>query len=134
MWVAIGISTYVIAILVASFASLRWFWNKIAREYPSVTPETDAISRPFQSCSIGIFNLGMSVRITVDSTHLHLTPNLFLLCATRTSMSIPWDDITPGKHFFFERYREFRVNKSKRKFTAPAWALDLANPTDSTNA
>ena len=136
-WVTIGISAYSIAIIVGSFAALRMVWNKIARIYPAQPVEEEAISRSYQSCSIGYFNLGWSVRITVDSSHLHLAPNLFLLCASRTSMSIPWETITLEKHSLFKRYRVFRTVDFKWKFQAPAWALELAEvekPSEETDA
>ena len=125
-WIGLGISVYAIAMVVGSFAALRVVWNRIARIYPAQPVEEEAISRSMQSCSIGFFNLGWSVGITVDSSHLHLAPNLFLLCASWTSMSIPWEAITLEKHYFFKRYRVFRVRDFTWKFHAPAWALELA--------
>lgn len=133
-WVTFGISFYVIIMVGGSFTALGLIWNKIATEYPAVTPEENAISRSFQSCSIGIFNLGLSVRITVDTEYLHLAPNLFVLCATRRKMSIPWDDIKLIGYHFFKRYRVFNVRKFKWKFVAPIWAMDLAAPTEPAEA
>lgn len=131
-WVTFGISAYVIIMMAGSFTALRVVWNGIAKKYPAQGAQQEAISRSFQTCSIGIFNLGLSVRVTVDSTHLHLAPNLFLLCATWTSMSIPWENITLGKSRFFKKYLVFQVTGVKSKIVAPAWALQLAKPLDQT--
>ena len=133
-WVGTGIGFYVIVMIGGAFTALGWLWNKIAREYPAVTPEENAISRSFQSCSIGMFNLGWSVRVTVDTKYLHLAPNLFVLCATRRKMSIPWDDIQLMGYQLFKRYRAFKVRKLKWTFVAPTWAMDLAAPTEPAEA
>ncbi|MCH2161260.1 MAG: hypothetical protein MK085_05235 [Phycisphaerales bacterium] len=123
-WLGIGIA-YPLVIIFAAFLALRIVWNRIVRNHPGQTPADDAVSRRFQSCSIGIFNLGWSVNILADKDYLHLRPTLFLRAATSQSMSIPWEKIKPGKYQLFKKYRAFKLGD--KTFVAPAWAVDLAD-------
>jgi hypothetical protein len=77
---------------------------------------------------MGIFNLGWSTHIITDDEHLHIQPALFLRLSTNRSLSIPWDDVIPGKYRFFRRFRKFKIGS--KSMVAPSWAVDLAEPND----
>ena len=123
-WITLAILTFSMAIIIGSLVLLRITWNRIAEKHPAHEPAEEAVCRRFQSCSVGIFNLGWSVNILADSEHLHMKPTLFLRLATSRGLSIPWADMKPGKYQFFKRYRSFKLDK--HMFVAPAWAVDLA--------
>lgn len=124
-WIAIGVSAFSLTIIVVSFLLLRIHWNRVAEDYPAIQPLPDAVCRRFQTCSMGIFNLGWSVNILADEDHLHLQPALFLRAATSRGMSIPWDDVKPEQKRTLGRYCAFRIND--RRFLTPAWVADIAN-------
>lgn len=125
--IGVGTGAYVLGMTVVIFIALRMMWHSIAKPFPPQPIGEDAVSRSFQSASIGLFNLGFCVGITVDSAHMHLKPNFLLKLTTHRTMSIPWDTIKPGKYSFFKRYRSFKIGS--RTVTLPAWAVDLAEPT-----
>lgn len=113
-------------IIGCAFWALAMEWNSLARTYPAREPKPDAIRRRYQSCSLGIFNLGWCTHITTDDEYLHIHPALFLRMCTSRSLSVSWDDVIPGKHLFFGRFRKFKLGK--KTMTAPSWAVDLAEP------
>ena len=117
-----------IVIIGCVFWALAMEWNAIAQTYPACEPKPGAIRRKFQSCSMGIFNLGWSTHIITDDEYLHIQPALFLRLSTNRSLSIPWDDVIPGKYQFFRRFRKFKIGR--KNMVAPSWAVDLAEPND----
>lgn len=125
--IGVGTGAYVLGMTAVVFFAMRMMWHSIAKPFPPQPIEEDAVCRSFQSASIGLFNLGFCVGITVDSAYLHLTPNFILKLTTHRTISIPWDQITPGKYSFFKRYRSFKI--ASHTVTVPAWALNLAEPT-----
>ena len=131
MKIAVFIIAFVILdimIIVGLFWALAMEWDGLARDYPAREPKPDAIGRRHQSCSLGIFNLGWCTHITTDDEYLHIHPALFLRLCTNHSLSIPWNEIEPGKYGFFRRFRSFKIGK--RTISAPAWAVDLAQPSE----
>lgn len=124
--IGIGGAAFAVCMVLVVFVALRMMWNSIAKPFPPQPEEDDAVSKSYQSASIGIFNLGFCVGITVDSAHMHLKPNFILQLTTRRSMSIPWSEIKPGKYSFFKRYRSFKL--ANNTITLPTWAVDLAEP------
>ena len=124
-WIAIGVSSCALITVVVSFVLLRINWNRVAANYPAEPPLADAVCRRFQTCSMGLFNLGWSVNILADQERLHLQPALFLRAATSRGMSIPWDEVMPEEKRVLGRYCAFHIDN--RRFLTPAWVADIAN-------
>ena len=76
--IGIGVAAYVVFMVLVVFVAPRMKWNSIAKLFPPQPEEDDAVSKSYQSVSIGIFNLSFCVGITVDSAHMHLKPNFIL--------------------------------------------------------
>ena len=117
-----------IVIIGCVFGTLAMEWNALARTYPDREPKPGAIQRRYQSCSLGIFNLSGCTHIITDDEYLHIRPALFLRLSTSRSLSIPWDEVIPGKYQFFRRYRKFRIGS--KNMVAPSWVVDLAEPNE----
>lgn len=112
-------------IMWALFRGLANMWNELARAYPALEPGEGAVRREFQSFKVGIFNMGYSVHVVVDDTHLHLLPSWTLRKIGGKAASVPWDDVRlkpAGK--WFKGLRSAKIGKVD--LCGPAWALNLA--------
>jgi len=118
--IAIPIMIMVDMIIVgAIIGQMRECWSRLTMLAPRVDPARDAVTRRFQSFSMGIINIGYGVHVTVDVDHLHLTPTKFMRWLGITSASIPWEQIEvlrPGA-----RTTEVRINGQILK--GPSWCF-----------
>lgn len=119
--VVIGSFAVVFGLVIPSF--VRASWARWHDSFPPVPPGPDAVSRQFQSFSVGLLNLGYSVHVTVDAGHLHLRPTAMVRCLGMRSVSIPWDAVEFVGVFPFGRRRARVAGVS---LIGPAWCLDLA--------
>lgn len=130
-------SGWTIALLVIGFDAVfvplliwgmvRGAWKPIEERYPRVQPEPDALRREFQSIRLDMLNLGLSVHLAVDSRFLHIEPAKIIRLFGAGAFSVPWEAISDVRI----KGRYGRASLSKTTLTAPAWALELAKPADS---
>lgn len=106
-------------------------WNSIAGKYPATEPAPDAVRRDFQSFRIGAINLGYSVHVIADETHLHLRPARILRLLGGRPSSIPWEEIVPLERAALGG-RFARI--AGKTITGPRWCIDLADPTGALHA
>lgn len=113
------------------FGVVRWIvWStigEIQREYAAKEPSQNAVSRPFQSFSFDILNLGWCVHVDADESYLHLRPAwLARVIGGMRPVSIPWDAIeVKGKATL--RYAMLSAKVGKVTMVGPAWCLNLAS-------
>lgn len=99
--------------------------RELARGHPPVEPAPEAVRRSFQTFRVGIVNLGLSVHVAADASHLHLYPSRMARWVGMVPMSIPWEEI--------------RVKASsgltgtwamigKQHVQGPRWCMALARP------
>ncbi len=116
-------------IIGALFANLRAsMWGPLAAAFPPQPPARDAVRKEFQSISVGLFNLGFCVHLTVDEDHLHIDPTAFLRWFRLTKMSIPWNAVRVTKRSRSGRRAAIRVRNVDMQ--GPAWAFGLAEPVE----
>ena len=97
--------------------------KRLGEGNPPVDPEPGAVRREFQSFKLGILNLGYSIHVAVDASHLHLYPSLTARWIGIKPMSIPWERV--------EWRRATRLSGTHVRINGvdvygPTWALKLA--------
>jgi hypothetical protein len=103
-------------------------WNKLARDHPAVEASPDAVRREFQSFRLNMLNLGLSVHVTVDDAHLHLSPAAIIRRVGAKPMSIPWEAIEVEGHGFTRSSMKAKVGSVS--LYGPAWCLSLGRARD----
>ena len=96
--------------------------GRMDRRFPAVLPAPDAVTRRFQSFRLGNVNAGLSIHVSVDQSHLHLTPLAFLRLFGVRAMSIPWEAIeikSLGRWMTTVKIAGVNVR-------GPSWCLQLA--------
>jgi hypothetical protein len=104
------------------YALLRAGWSELTQDLPSVAPEPGAVRREFQTFKAGMYNLGWSVHVAVDESHLHLYPAAIIRWAGGKPASIPWERIqivTPAA-------KATKVKIGKATVIGPTWCLEMA--------
>ena len=81
--------------LVVIRAMAKSVFGPIASEFPAIQPGDVHTDRRRQSFSLGLMNFGFSVRVKLDSTHLHLSPEPWMRWTGMPAMSIPISDLDP---------------------------------------
>lgn len=121
----IGIAAFVvidtIVMVVVIGHALRSMLEPLSK-YPAREPEPGSMTRPFQSFSFGIINVGWGFHITVDSKYLHVRPALMERWLRIPPASIPWEEVRivkPGK-------RQTKAKIGSMDLTGPTWCLALA--------
>ena len=109
------------AIILGVFHGL---WKPIARTYPEQEHGTDALTKKFQSFSLGIINMGLSIHATVDESFLHLRPVTWLRALGASPMSIPWDEMKR----LDKKGRSVILNGGHR-LVGPAWCFEMLKAT-----
>lgn len=96
-------------------------WNPALKPYPPIEPADDAISKNYQSISLGLVNMGLSVHISVDDSYLHLTPVKPMRACGAASASIPWDALKPmaGRRSTVVKLGGIHT------ITGPRWCMEL---------
>jgi len=96
-------------------------WNPSLKSYPPVEPAPDAVRKNYQSLSLGLINMGLSIHIAVDDQYLHLTPVKLLRACHAASASIPWDALEPmgGRKSTVVKLNGIHT------ITGPRWCMEL---------
>ncbi|GJQ28878.1 MAG: hypothetical protein HBSAPP03_07620 [Phycisphaerae bacterium] len=121
---AVAMDSLIVYALLSSFRAGTW--GPMAKKFPPVAPAPGAVRREFESFSMGLFNLGWCVHVTVDDRHLHLDPAWLLRVAGAEPMSVPWSAVTleqRGKRRGF-----VKAKLGTQAIRGPAWCLSLADP------
>lgn len=106
-------------LIVLAFASL---WNPMIADYSVKPPLPEVVSRRFQSFSLGIVNMGLSLHAKADADYLHLTPIRMWRWLGARSCSIPWSSMEPIG-------RKGNMAKVGGQFVihGPKWCMQLAS-------
>ena len=113
---------FFIAIIVGTI--VRKTWKPFEVLYPAQEPLDQHTGRRFQSFSIGMVGLGMSIHVVIDDEYLHLTPAWFVRVFGLKPVSIPWDEIEPIPAKF-SRGKYAKVSINQQKVTGPRWCFQL---------
>ena len=89
------ITNAILELPIIMFGIFHGMWKPLALKYPPQTHAPAAVTRKFQSFSVGIINLTWCVHATVDDAHLHLTPVKWLQFFGARPMSLPWTSLRP---------------------------------------
>lgn len=103
----------------------------IAKDNPAVEPEPGAIRKDFQSFKIGLINLGYSIHVAVDASHLHLLPSLTARWIGMKPLSIPWERIKVQR---IAKLTGAKVKIGRHIICGPKWCFELAAPPPATSA
>jgi hypothetical protein len=125
-WVITGYTVLMPAmILWIMFSAMRWLWNPVMAVFPPVEPAEESMSRKFQSFSLGLLNLSMSVHATVDADYLHLQLAGYLRFLGATNASIPWSVMGPPRPGFLG---SMTVMVNGSALSGPKWCLAVNDP------
>ena len=105
-------------------AAIRGGWKKIHDTHPGVDIAPGTVRKDFQSFKIGMMNLGMSIHVACDDTHLHMLPCLFLRLCTAKPISVPWDAIEIKKRGKWSTHTKI----AGADVWGPNWCFDLVDP------
>lgn len=112
------------AMLVGTLINLaRDAMRDLAKGHPPIEPEPGAVRRSFQSFRVGIVNLGLSVHVAADSSHLHLYPSRTARWVGMVPMSIPWEGIRVKAS---SRLMGTSAMISTQHVQGPRWCMQLA--------
>ena len=101
-------------------------WGELQNAFPARPVAGGAVLREFQSLRIGTANFGGCVHIAVDEACLHLLPAMFIRWFGAGPVSIPWESLSEVRRTSRGRFAE--AVAGRKRLTAPAWALELAEP------
>jgi len=120
-------TTLLVIDCVASLPLLMWLafaalWNPMIADYSVKPPLPEAVSHRFQSFSLGIVNMGLSIHAAADADYLHLTPIRLFRWLGAQSCSIPWTSMEPIG-------RKGNMAKVDGRFVihGPKWCMQLAS-------
>jgi len=99
-------------------------WLRIQRAHPGVEPAPDAVRRDFQSFKMGLVNLGLSVHVAVDESHLHLFPAAIIRWAGAGPISAEWSAVEDIGASWLKGWHRVRIEGVL--VNGPAWCLRLA--------
>lgn len=122
-----SIITFCIVTTVGSLAIVtRVMWTPWQRRYPAQPIERDAVTRTWQSFSLGrLGRFNHCLRISIDAHHLHVHPFVVFHWFGARTISLPWNDmhdLTPSR---FSSMMHARLGT--RRITGPNWAMKLAD-------
>jgi len=83
---------------VIAMLAFHMLWRPIFAKYPAQRPTLDAVSRRYQSFSVGIVNMGFSINVSTDEEFLHLDPLWLWQVLGATPASVPWTALSPATH------------------------------------
>ena len=104
---------------------MTMMWNPIMRAWPPCEPAPDAVRRNFQSFSLGLLNLGLSIHVAADDEHLHLTPARLIRWMGAIPASIPWNAMQP-----MAGRKGTAVKLGPHTMIGPRWCMELVAPAD----
>lgn len=123
IWLLIAVS--VLGSFGIAALCMTMMWNPIMRAWPPREPGPDAVRRNFQSFSLGLLNLGLSIHVAADDEHLHLTPARLIRWMGAIPASIPWNAMQPmgGR-------KATAVKLGHHTMIGPRWCMELVAPAD----
>ena len=101
---------------------VRDSWTPIAEAHQPVEPAPDAVVNRWQSFSAGMLNLGWSIDVAVDETHLHLRPSPLGRVIRLRPASVPWESV----EFVREGRFSAKVRAAGIELRGPKWCLTMA--------
>jgi len=117
---ALLITTCILEAPIIFVLVFKGMWTPIARQHPVQPLADDAITRRFQSFSLGIINMGWSIHASVDDRHLHLEPVRPLRWFGAIPMSIRWEDLSK-----LNRNGKSVYMTGGHRLVGPAWCFEL---------
>ena len=102
---------------VIAAAVFHYAWRPMFASYLPVEPHPDAVYRSFQSFSIGLINMGLSINVAADDEYLHLTPLRLWRALGARPASVPWSALVKKG----PRSAQF----GSHRIIAPRWCIDL---------
>ncbi len=119
---AIGllITTSILEAPIIGVLVFKGIWLPIARQYPVQPLADDAITKRFQSFSLGIINMGWSIHASVDDRFLHLKPLKPFRWFGADPMSIPWNEMK----ILDRKGRSVHIGNGQR-LEGPAWCFEM---------
>lgn len=120
--VVIGMDAIIIPAIIS--AMIAGNWTPISDQFPGVaTPPADAPRWNFASLKVGMLNMGWSVHLIADETHLHMVPTKFCRWLGMKAASVPWDKI----EYVQNKWRKWAVVKlGPHEVMGPREAFSLA--------
>ena len=106
------------------FAAMQGGWKKMHDAHPGVEVGPGAVRKSFQSLKIGMMNLGLSVHVAADDTHLHMLPSLLLRVCSAKPISVPWSAIEIKKRGRWSTHTKI----AGANVWGPNWCFDLVDP------
>ena len=95
-WIITGIVVFDLLIAFVIVRSLvKGQLGPLAARFPPVAHGLNPERRSYQSFSFGLLNLGWSIRVTLDQTHLHLEPERWVAWMGLPAMSLPRESLQP---------------------------------------
>jgi hypothetical protein len=89
-WTIVGIVVFDLFLaLVVVRTMTNSIFDPIAAEFPARDLNTVFIERKRQSFSVGMMNFGFSIRVRLDDTYLHLSPEPWMRWTGMPAISIP---------------------------------------------
>ena len=98
-------------------------WNPIMRQWSPREPAENAVRRNFQSFSLGLLNLGLSIHVAADDAYLHLQPARFIRWMGAVPASIPWNAMEP-----MAGRKGTAVKLGPHTMIGPRWCMELVSP------
>lgn len=117
---AIVQTVIVFAFVIPAF--VRDSWTPLGVAHPPVEPAPGAVVKRWQSFNSGMLNLGWSVDVAVDETHLHLRPSPLGRVIGLRPASVPWEEV----EFVKEGRFSARVKIAGIEIRGPKWCLTMA--------
>lgn len=117
---ALLITTCILEAPIIFVLVFKGMWTPIARQHPVQPLADDAITRRFQSFSLGMINMGWSVHASVDDQHLHLKPVAFLRWFGAIPMSIRWEHLSK-----LNRSGKSAYMTGGHRLVGPAWCFEM---------
>ena len=102
---------------------MTMMWNPIMRAWPPRQPGPEAVRRNFQSFSLGLLNLGLSIHVAADDEYLHLQPARLIRWMGAVSTSIPWNAMEP-----MAGRKATAVKLGPHTMIGPRWCMELVSP------
>ena len=103
-------------------------WNPMVDVYLPQKPNPNSVHRSYQSFSLGVVNMGLSIHAAADSEHLHLRPIKLWRLLGAHSCSIPWASMDP----MHNSKTAARVD-GRFVIRGPLWCMQLMSPEESSD-
>ncbi|MEO0513595.1 MAG: hypothetical protein AAF108_12010 [Planctomycetota bacterium] len=125
VWLMITIFVAVDAVVVGAivYAVRSQVWGPFVRDHAMTDPPTDPGPIAW-SAKLGIWNAGLTFRVTADERAIHLTPAVIGSLLRLSAASIPWDAV--GVKKVGRRYITLRVGMDEIVLPAAGLAGVLA--------